>query len=296
MSIVSIIKNKGLTPCHEWRLKSTERCVTMSDPVKAAQVDPLEAFVQGADDQDTKDGEKDGQQADSAPVVDADKTVTTEADNSGGDGVQNRINKITADKYAEKRRADALQLKVDAFEKKNATPALKEPTLEDPEIDYDEEKLNTAKVAYQVQEGVKNGLANHETRQAEARQQVKNQELADTFEKQVTDLGKADFNVKADAIPALPDGVAGALMQMKDGADLIYHLGDNLDKADAISKMSSEMAMVEIGKLSSALSVKPDIKPSAAPDPIIPVSAGGGALSSEIDDDMPIGEWMAKFG
>jgi hypothetical protein len=76
---------------------------------------------------------------------------------------------------------------------------------------------------------------------------------------------------------------------------MVYHLGSNLEKADAIANMTPAMAIMELGKLSTQLKAKPEIKTSAAPDPIEPVKAGS-SLSSNIDDDMPIDEWMRKYG
>ena len=59
--------------------------------------------------------------------------------------------------------------------------------------------------------------------------------------------------------------------------------------------MTPMAAMMELGKLSASMSVKPEIKTSAAPDPIEPVKSGS-AINSEVGDDIPMKEWMAKFG
>jgi hypothetical protein len=83
-------------------------------------------------------------------------------------------------------------------------------------------------------------------------------------------------------------------MSLDNGAELIYHLGSHLDKADALAGMSPMAAMVEIGRMSVEMNKKPEIKPSAAPDPIEPVQAGS-ALSSDIGDDMSVDAWMAKY-
>ena len=46
-------------------------------------------------------------------------------------GFQKRINKVTADKYAEKRRADELQRQLNELNSKPVVEAAKKPTLED---------------------------------------------------------------------------------------------------------------------------------------------------------------------
>ena len=123
-------------------------------------------------------------------------------------------------------------------------------------------------------------------------EQVKAQE---SFNERVTALDKEDYADKANAIPDLPDGVAAAIMSLDNGPEMVYHLGEHLDKADALASMTPMAAMMELGKISSQMSAKPEIKTSAAPDPIEPVKAGS-ALNSEVGDNMPMDEWMAKYG
>ena len=84
-------------------------------------------------------------------------------------------------------------------------------------------------------------------------------------------------------------------MQSEDGAEMVYHLGSNLEKAEALANMTPASAIMEIGRISAQLSAKPEIKTSAAPDPITPVKAGS-ALSSDISDNMSMSEWMSKYG
>lgn len=273
----------------------------MSDENQAALVDPLDAFVQEAIDQVSEETPKEATPTESAPVEDAKEPEVTEANEPKGDepksnGVQDRINKITADKHAEIRkreaeakRADDLQAKLDELEAKK--PTLKEPTLE--EHDYDTEAYDKANVNYQVQEQVKSELANQKAKQEQLDQQAKIQQSLDKFNERAIALGKEDFADKANAVPQLPEGVASAIMSLENGAEMVYHLGTNLDKADALANMTPMAAMMELGKISAQMSIKPEIKTSAAPDPIEPVTAGS-ALSSDIGDEMSIDEWMAK--
>lgn len=259
----------------------------------AAQIDPLDAFVQESIDQDSKQVSEANQSTESAPVQDA-KPEATEAEKPNEDGFQKRINKVTADKYAANRRADNLQVRVDKLEAAQAKPELSAPTLEDASIDFDEDKLNKAQVAYQIQEGVKSELERSQRQNEQASQQAAAQEIANSFSERVKTFAKDDFADKAGAIPELPAGVADAVMQLENGPEVIYHLGQHLDKADGIAKMSPIMAMMEIGKLTAKLSAKPEFKQSAAPDPIEPLSSGS-AMKSEIGDEMSINDWMTKY-
>lgn len=260
------------------------------ETTQAAQVDPLDAFVQEAIDQDSAQSEQENQQVDSAPAKEEpaiEPEPATEAEKPAEDGFQKRINKVTADKYAEKRRADELQKKLDELTKQQKPEPVK-PTLE--AHDYDEEAFNQANVAYQVQQEMNKQL---EVQKQQVEQQQE-QEAQAAFNQRIAELGKDDFAEKANAIPVLPDGVASALMQADNGPEMIYYLGDHLDKADALSNMTPAMALMEIGKMSEKINEKKQPKLSAAPDPIEPIKSGGG-LSSEIDGDMSIEEWMAKY-
>ncbi len=261
----------------------------MLDEKQAALVDPLDAFVQG-DDQTPVEAVTEATTTESAPVENA---IEPEKN-----GVQDRINKITADKHEERRkaeaqskRADDLQKRIDEFEANK--PTLTEPTLEG--HDYDDEAFNTANVAYQVQQQVAAELTSQKAKQNDIDQQAKMQQSLETFNERATALGKDDFAAKAGAIPELPLGVADAIMGLENGAEMVYHLGTHLDKADSLANMTPMAAMMELGKLSASMSVKPEIKTSAAPDPIEPVKSGS-AINSEVGDDIPMKEWMAKFG
>ena len=264
----------------------------MTEKNIAAQGD-IDSFVQEVIDQDSEQEELKSQTPESAPeevVEDQPKETATKVDD---DGVQKRINKITADKYEQQRRADELQKQLDELRASpKAQEAKKPPTLED--HDYDEDAFNEARIKYLVEQGVSDRLNSHTNEQQQAQQQEKAKQVEVAFNERITKLGKDDFADKANAIPLLPDGVADALMQSEDGAELIYHLGSHLDKADAIANMSPAAAMIELGKLSASLSAKQEVKQSAAPDPIEPVKTGG-AISSDIGDEMSIEEWMAKY-
>ena len=270
--------------------------IVMSEENNAALVDPLDAFVQEAIDQDSNETTKEPTTTESAPVEDVTNTDSAEAEKPKEDGFQKRINKVTADKHDAKRkedlatkRADDLQAQLD---KLNESATLTEPKLE--EHDYDEDAFNKANVSYNVQEQVKVELAKQATAQEQINQEAETQKITDSVNEQISALGKDDFDAKADAIPDLPPGVASAMMSLENGAEMIYHLGNHLDKADSLAGMTPMAAMAEIGRISAQMSVEPEIKLSAAPDPIEPVTAGS-ALSDKMDDEMSIDAWMSKY-
>ena len=268
----------------------------MTTENNAAQVDPIDAFVQEAIDQDSEQKPEVKPDTESAPVDDANKTDSTEVEKPPEDGFQKRINKVTADKYdairkqeLSDKRADNLQTQLN---KLSESAALTEPKLE--EHNYDEDAFNKATVNYNVQEQVKAELAKQATAQKQINQEAEQQKITDSFNEQISALGKDDFNAKADSIPELPPGVASAMMSLENGAEIIYHLGNHLDKADSLAGMTPMGAMAEIGRISAQMSVKPEIQTSAAPDLIEPITAGS-SLNSNIDDEMSIDAWMSKY-
>ena len=264
-----------------------------TDTDTQAALDPMDAYINEALDQTSEIGELE-QKAESAPAeVEKETEAPTEAEKPKGDGFQKRIDKVTADKYAEQRRADELQKwKDDQLAKQAAEKAVK-PKLED--FDYDEEEHNKAVRQHEIDQGVQAALAKKSAEAKAQQQQQDGEKVLSTFNERVEALGKADFDTKANAIPILPNGVVDELMRSEQGAEIVYHLGSNLEIAESLAQMSPGRAMMEIGKLSTRLSAKPDIKPSAAPEPIVPIKSGS-ALSSDIGDEMSMDEWMRKHG
>ena len=245
----------------------------MSDESQAA-LEPIDKFVIDGGDQTSEQVDDKAQTAESATAKeDASKPDATEAKKPTEDGFQKRIDKVTADKYAEKRRADELQKKIDALEAANKKETLVKPKLED--HDYDEDAFNKANLQYDIDKGVQEALAKQSADAKAEQQKTESEKVLVNFNERANALGKSDFDEKANAIPNLPQGVADAIMQSEDGAEMVYHLGSNPEEAEALANMSPAMAAMQLGKLSTKLSAKPEIKTSAAPDPIEPINSGG---------------------
>lgn len=243
----------------------------MSDENQAA-LEPQDTFVIDGGDQTSEQVVEEAQSTESAPVDNANEEPEVKPD-----GVQSRINKITADKHEERRKREAESKRADELQRKLDDIEAKKPTLSKPELedhDYDEEAYNKANVAYQVQEQVKAELTSQKAQQKEIDQQAKMQQSLATFNERATALGKDDFNEKTALVPELPAGVANAIVGLENGAEIAYHLGTHLDKADALASMSPMEAMMELGRISSSMSAKQEIKTSAAPDPIETLSSG----------------------
>jgi hypothetical protein len=248
----------------------------MSDENNAA-LEQKATFVIEGDDQTSEQIAAEAQTTESAPVEDAKEPDSTEAEKPTEDGFQKRINKVTKEKYteirgreAETKRANDLQKRLDEIEANK--PTLEKPTLEGHE--YDDEAFNKAEVAYQVQEQVKAALVTQGAKQDKIDQDTKAQQTLDTFNERVAASGIEDFAKNVDAIPTLPAGIADAIMELDNGVSMVEYLYTHLDKADELASMTPMAAMLEVGRISANMSVKPDVKPSAAPDPIETLSSG----------------------
>lgn len=190
------------------------------------------------------------------------------------DGFQRRINKVTADKYIEKRRADEAERKLEEYKANAPVVQGAAPKLED--FDFDQDKFTEALISYQVGQA----LSNQAATQKDDASKTSAQEARVAFNDRIVTLGKADFDEVANNVPILPNGVAAALVNAENGAELIYHLGTHLDLADKLANMNPNQAMMELGRISANMSAPTQIKPSAAPDPIEPLNSGG-SISKE---------------
>lgn len=189
------------------------------------------------------------------------------------DGVQKRINKITAEKYEEKRRADELEKRLKAIESQPVQEA-KEPALED--FDYDDAKYQAALVQHQVQKALES--QNKAEQERLAKERVNN--MAQSFNAKVAEFTEktADYAEVVSNVPQLPDATLEAVMTLENGPQVAYYLGKHLDVADEIASSSPIQAAIRLGEIRTLLSSsKPETKPSSAPDPVETITSGGGA-------------------
>jgi hypothetical protein len=241
---------------------------------EAALVDDNMPPLDTAPEQETEQAESETPEA-SAPQAD-DKPAET-------DNVQKRINKITAEKHAEKRKADQLQREIDSLKAATKAPEVKAPALED--YDYDEAAFNAASISHQVREGVAAESLRLQNQGVVSKQAELNQQREQSFNAQVAEMtaAKPDYQEVIKSLPEFNQDTLDAIMSSDQGAELAYALGEKLDLADEIANASPMVAAMKLGELSAQLKQKPNIKTSAAPSPIEPVSSGGG-LSKDLGE------------
>lgn len=202
------------------------------------------------------------------PEVEAEVPEPTEQET----GYQKRINKITADKYREIARANALQQELDDVKAKAQNAAGVAPRLED--FDYDDEKFLAARIEHQV--GIATAKVLDDRRVSTA--QVARDEVTRAYNARVTKAAIPDFGEVIGKLPQLPVGVVEAIQLDENGPKLAYFLGNNRDIADSLVERSPIAAALELGKISAGLSGKKIKKPSGAPTPVRPI--GGNAKGS----------------
>jgi hypothetical protein len=201
------------------------------------------------------------------------------------DAVQKRINKITADKYAEKRRADDLQAKLDAQVSKPALPA-DAPQLED--FDYDDGKHQAAVIQYEVRKALESAqqVTNQQHAQ-QARQKVAN----DFSTKEAEYLVKhPEYTEEVATLPKFPQDTLNAIFEL--GPQVSHYLAKHLDVAAEVASASPTMAAVKLGQISMGLTADTKIvKPSSAPDPVKTLNGAAGVVTKS-QEDMSMKEIM----
>ena len=194
---------------------------------------------------------------------------------------QERFNKITADKYAEKRRADAFEdelNKLKAQIPQQPVQSENAPTLED--FDFDDAKFNEALIDFKVNKKA----AQIQQQQEAAQAHVKGEQRAAAFNVKVEEFSKTtpDYQEALANIPPLPPETLEVVMQADNGPQLAYYLGKHLDVADEIASASPMQAAMLLGAISERFkAAKTNVKQSAAPEPIDPISSGGAIPKSE---------------
>lgn len=191
------------------------------------------------------------------------------------DNFEKKIGKVTGKMYSHMRRADAAEKELAEIKAaRSVEPEAKAPTLED--FDFDDTAFNNANIAYHVKKGV-SAEAKRMQDQAGVDAKVSKQATIDkTFDDLEASYAAANPTY-VDAVSNLPMFNVDTLNLIKGaGPEMAASLGNNLELAHEIANASPMEAAMKIGVLSTQLNAVPQIKPSAAPAPIEPITPGGG--------------------
>jgi hypothetical protein len=202
------------------------------------------------------------------------------------EAVQERFNKITAEKYEEKRRADELERQLKELQGKQDTTPSEAPTLE--QFDYDEEKYTSALMDYKIAQTLKDQARINEQQLVES----KREGIAkDFFAKEAEYIAQhPEYREAVSKLPLFKPETLDAIYEL--GPEMSSYLSQHLDVADAIASVSPVTAGVKLGQIAAKLSVKkPEVKPSNAPDPV--TTLNGGAAVNKSMEDMSMEEIMS---
>lgn len=189
------------------------------------------------------------------------------------DAVTKRINKITADKYGEQRRADGLQAELDALKaaQNPVKPLGEAPTLED--SGFDEEKHNAALIDY----GIEKGKQANAKQQADNQAQVEQQSIQKKFADREAEYsaGIPGYAESLANLPKFHNDTLQTILQLDNGPQMAHYLGKNLEVAHQIATLPPMQAAMKLGEIRMNLTnTKPTTKPSAAPAPVVTLTSG----------------------
>jgi len=200
------------------------------------------------------------------------------------EAVNNRISKITAQKYAETQRADAAVKRLKELEEANNSAENQvssgEPKLED--FDFDESKFNEALVNYRVDQRFE--------RQAQDVSRAKDDNVRrdreDGFNvkqaKYITENPDYDNDIKN--LPIFQEETLHAIMSMENGPQMAHYLGKHLDVADEIASASPMMAAIKLGQIAGRLTATTKTtEKTNAPAPVETIKPGNAVIDQEAD-------------
>lgn len=207
-----------------------------------------------------------------------------ESENNGEGGdkktpwFQRRIDQLVAEKWEERRRAEAKEKEANDLmtqlaemrKSANSGQQVSNPATSagSPPAQRTDTGLSEAELKVRIE------------REAESltRQRAFNKSCDETAENGARDYG--DFNLAMKTfglVGGIPQTVLETVIEMPDGHKILYAIGKDPELAEKISKLSPARQALEVGRLEASLK-KPVAKPvSNAPAPIKPVDTGSRA-------------------
>ncbi len=252
-----------------------EETVTSTEPV--VEGEKVEEAVK-ADKEETVPQKDDGESAEAAEPKKA-------------KGVQKRIDELTRTIYQERREKEQLMEML----KGQIKPQSVQPTENVPKLEnyasYDD--FIDAKIAFQAERIAEKKYGEVEKqRQIEKDKESHETSLRNWSSKVETARDKyEDFDdvVGNNTVP-VSFAMSRAIMNSDSGTDIAYYLGKNPSEAIRISNLEPFASAREIGKIEAKLASIPLKRPSAAPEPIIPV--GTKEKANRDPEKMSVSEWM----
>ncbi len=233
------------------------------------------------------------------------------------DAIQERIDKLTRDKYDALREADRrsfelqqrdaeiarLKALTEDSANKQVAPASDFPTLE--QFGYDEGKYQAAVAAHFTKLATEQGRTAAESLLKQERERLQAEQLIKTWTTKEAEFlkSKPDYVEKVRNNPDLvvTNETAQVIRESPIGPQIAYYLGENTDAARAIAQLPPLAQAREIGRIEAKLeAAKAPQKPavSQAPPPVGKVDADEGATVVKVDsadsDTLSDQEWTRR--
>ena len=209
-------------------------------------------------------------------------------------GVQQRINSLTAEKYQAKREAEELKKQLAEAQQKAEAPqpvSVEAPKLpDDPYDDQAMRQYHASMVEYSSKVAQEQARAVYESQQRESEQQKQQQKqqqqlqaYAQNAQRDGVDLQKLQAAEQVLANNGISAELGGFLLEDPNGAKVALHIADNPALMHELLSMSPMQAAVKIANevKPQALSTTPTL--TQAPQPIEEVRGGGVETKDEFD-------------
>lgn len=228
------------------------------------------------------------------PETAQDSEPETEQERRGRGGFTKKIDKLTARNYQLQETNAQLQARLEAIERRlegkeaPAKPTLSEKPTPDKFQTYEE--YVEALADWKSEQRVAKALEEREQATSKQAEEARTKETFDTYNKRVSEArGKyEDFDevVGRDDI-SIPQSVQLAIVEMDNGPEVAYYLGQHPEEAEKLLELSPIKAVMAVGRIAATLnpSSSPEKRPvSGAPTPVKPVGSSSTRSSVALED------------
>ena len=209
--------------------------------------------------------------------------------------LEKRFSEITKQREAAREEAkrerearESLEAKVAELERRSQPQQRVEALDEEPKPEQFNDAFEYARALAEY--SAEQALKNRDRVELEKKYQAEHDKLSEVWNDRLETTKKElpDYQDMIESSDVMvSDQVRDALLESDAGPRILYHLAENPDYAEKLSKMTVISALREIGKLEARFE-KTETKPvvrSKAPAPINPLRATGGSMDTTIGSD-----------
>lgn len=244
---------------------------------------------------DRADTEADDSEPEQAPEQSEPKSEDEAKTGKQNPKLEKRFSEITKQREQardeakrEREARESLEAKVAELERRSQPQQRVETSEEEPKPEQFNDAFEYARALAEY--SAEQALKNRDRVELEKKYQEEHDKLIDVWNDRLETTKKElpDYQDMIESSDVMvSDQVRDALLESDAGPRILYHLAENPDYAEKLSKMTVISALREIGKLEARFE-KTETKPvvrSKAPAPINPLRATGGTMDTTIGSD-----------